>query len=345
MKKIITIALASASIGLLTACGSTATDQTSVTEPTLAYELPADFTEGFDEPVSAMYSSSATDNGLGGTRIWIHGIAQNIESLDDGVYITSVSDGSHSWIIQLGTADVQDRKDFEPITYNPVTVCGVYEGMSGVYNKPAITPIKIFNHNDGKTIQANVGVLAYLIGNAEWKPAETTVQETTPAPTTTTPAPTTTTPDPTTTTSSFSMEQLNAIDKANSYLGVSAFSRKGLIEQLEYEGFSNDAAVFAVDHIDVNWRDQAKIKAKQYLETSAFSRTGLIEQLEYEGFSSDDSTYATDQSGADWNAQAVEKAKSYLSISSFSRDGLIEQLEYEGFTPEQAAYGVSGAGY
>lgn len=38
-----------------------------------------------------------------------------------------------------------------------------------------------------------------------------------------------------------------ALMKAKSYLDFSSFSREGLIEQLEYEGFSHDDAVTAVD--------------------------------------------------------------------------------------------------
>ncbi|MGV9669692.1 MULTISPECIES: Ltp family lipoprotein [unclassified Gordonia (in: high G+C Gram-positive bacteria)] len=76
----------------------------------------------------------------------------------------------------------------------------------------------------------------------------------------------------------------NAVESAEAYLSISAFSRQGLIEQLEYEGFSNADAGYAVDHITVDWNEQAAKSAKSYLEISSFSRQGLIEQLEYEGF-------------------------------------------------------------
>lgn len=41
--------------------------------------------------------------------------------------------------------------------------------------------------------------------------------------------------------------QTNAVKKAESYLDYTAFSRSGLIEQLEYEGFSTEDATYAVD--------------------------------------------------------------------------------------------------
>jgi hypothetical protein len=79
--------------------------------------------------------------------------------------------------------------------------------------------------------------------------------------------------------------QENAMRKALSYIDFSGFSRKGLIEQLEFEGFTKDESQFAVDNIAINWDEQCIRKAQQYLNSMAFSRTGLIEQLVFEGFS------------------------------------------------------------
>lgn len=78
--------------------------------------------------------------------------------------------------------------------------------------------------------------------------------------------------------------QEQALRKAESYLDLSAFSKKGLADQLEYEGFSKADAEWAVDHVDVDWNEQAVKKALSYLEHSAFSESELADQLEYEGF-------------------------------------------------------------
>lgn len=78
--------------------------------------------------------------------------------------------------------------------------------------------------------------------------------------------------------------QEQAVKKAESYLATGAFSKKGLTEQLKFEGFPAKDAEFAVENIEVDWKDQAAKKAESYLETGSFSRTGLIEQLEFEGF-------------------------------------------------------------
>ena len=97
--------------------------------------------------------------------------------------------------------------------------------------------------------------------------------------------------------SSETTSQKNAVKKAKSYLEFTAFSRQGLIEQLEYEKFSYDDAVYGVDHCNANWSEQAVKKAKSYLEFMAFSRDGLIEQLEYEGFSYEEAVYGVEANG------------------------------------------------
>lgn len=81
---------------------------------------------------------------------------------------------------------------------------------------------------------------------------------------------------------SMTESQKNAIDAANSYLEMSAFSRQGLIEQLSSkagDGYPMADAVFAVDHIKVDWKQQAVKSARQYLSQGSFSRQGLIDQL------------------------------------------------------------------
>lgn len=40
--------------------------------------------------------------------------------------------------------------------------------------------------------------------------------------------------------------QKNAVKKAKSYLNVSAFSRNGLVEQLKFEGFTEEEAAYGV---------------------------------------------------------------------------------------------------
>ena len=130
--------------------------------------------------------------------------------------------------------------------------------------------------------------------------------------------------------------QLQALNAARNYLEIAAFSRQGLIEQLKYEGHSQDDSEYAVNNCGADWHEQAVRSAKSYLEVAAFSYSGLVDQLRYENFSKDQAEYGADHCGASWNQQAKKAAAAYLDIMDFSRSELIEQLEYEGFTYEQA---------
>ncbi|QOX64206.1 hypothetical protein FRZ06_13090 [Anoxybacterium hadale] len=146
-------------------------------------------------------------------------------------------------------------------------------------------------------------------------------------------------------TSAGTLSQKNAVSMAKDYLESSNFSQSGLIEQLIFEGFSEDDAAYAVSRLDVNWREQAATMAKGYLESSNFSQSGLREQLEFEGFSEDDANYAVSRLDVNWSEQAAAMAEGYLESSSFSRSGLIEQLIFEGFSEGDATYAADKAGF
>jgi hypothetical protein len=91
--------------------------------------------------------------------------------------------------------------------------------------------------------------------------------------------------------------QENARRSAESYIDTAAFSRSGLIKQLEFEGYSVADATYAVDAIAVDWNEQAAKSAQSYLDMSGFSRSGLIEQLEFEGYTPAEATYGVDAAG------------------------------------------------
>lgn len=98
-------------------------------------------------------------------------------------------------------------------------------------------------------------------------------------------------------------EQENAVSAAENYLSFMPFSKKGLIKQLSSDygdGYTQAAAEYAVNHIEVDWKEQAAKAAKNYLDTMSFSRSGLIEQLtsDYgDGYTTEEATYAADQAG------------------------------------------------
>lgn len=89
----------------------------------------------------------------------------------------------------------------------------------------------------------------------------------------------------------------NALKSAQSYLSVSAFSHSRLIQQLEYEGYSNAEATYGADRCGANWCEQAAKCAANYLKVSAFSQDKLIQQLKFEGFTDTQASYGAAQNG------------------------------------------------
>lgn len=89
------------------------------------------------------------------------------------------------------------------------------------------------------------------------------------------------------------LSQQNAVRSASQYPDYTAFSRSGLIGQLEYEGYATADAEFAVDHLAPDWNQQAALSAQSYLDYTSFSRQGLIDQLIYEGFTPEQAEFGT----------------------------------------------------
>jgi hypothetical protein len=91
--------------------------------------------------------------------------------------------------------------------------------------------------------------------------------------------------------------QRNARLKAGDYLDFTSFSRSGLIQQLEFEGFTPDDAAYGVDALNVDWNDQAAKKAAEYLDFTSFSHSGLVDQLVFEGFTRAQAEYGVSTTG------------------------------------------------
>jgi hypothetical protein len=84
---------------------------------------------------------------------------------------------------------------------------------------------------------------------------------------------------------------------AQHYISMMPFSRIGLIEQLQYEGYSVSEATLAVDSLNINYNEQAYKSAVNYLQMMPFSRSELIDQLLYEGYTQAQATSAVSRIG------------------------------------------------
>ena len=144
-------------------------------------------------------------------------------------------------------------------------------------------------------------------------------------------------------------EYQDALSEAESYATLLHMSKQEIFDQLtsEYGGnYSEEAAQYAVDHLQADWKENALEKARQYSDLLHMSKLGIYDILtsEYgEQFTEEEAQYAIDRLDVDWKLNALEKAKSYLEYSDMSDEELFDQLtsEYgEQFTAEEAQYAI-----
>lgn len=97
------------------------------------------------------------------------------------------------------------------------------------------------------------------------------------------------------TTSAEDPEAASARGTAADYLDYSGFCRPSLIRQLEFEGYSTEAATAAVDSLGVDWLNETVRVAQNYVDFSDFSHAGLVDQLIFEGCEPDHAEQAATQ--------------------------------------------------
>lgn len=95
-------------------------------------------------------------------------------------------------------------------------------------------------------------------------------------------------------------EYKSALEKAKTYAEIMHMSKAGIYDQLtsEYgEKFPAEAAQYAIDNINHDWKANALEKAKTYAETMAMSDSAIYDQLiseHGEKFTPEEAQYAID---------------------------------------------------
>lgn len=144
------------------------------------------------------------------------------------------------------------------------------------------------------------------------------------------------------------VEYRSALSSAKAYSDRMYMSKSGIYDQLtsEYgEGFTAEAAQYAIDNLEADYNRNALKTAENYVKMN-MSKKGIYEQLvsEYgEKFTDEEAQYAVDNLNADFNRAALATAKNYRSIMAMSKDSIYEQLvsEYgEQFTADEAQYAI-----
>lgn len=293
---------------LLVGCAN----QTNNTEQTLKSDNGVEETQSssqsepefiglFEKAEYEKYNSYASDNGLKDTLIYIEGkvLNQTKFELDDSTMpllalVVEQQDGNR-WSVSVSSdAKIQEIQD------KNVRVFGTYMGYSDVMNLPAIgvasdnldilDEIKIEMEENGEYVTVwnfadyIAGQLNNIIENAETSSEENVGSSEEPS-------------QEITQVYTPTMGERNALGTAQDYLSFMCFSYKGLVEQLEFEKYSHEEAVYAADNCGADWNEQAAGSAKDYLDMMSFSRDSLIEQLEFEGFTHEQAVYGAESNG------------------------------------------------
>ncbi|WP_240484141.1 Ltp family lipoprotein [Corynebacterium sputi] len=106
-------------------------------------------------------------------------------------------------------------------------------------------------------------------------------------------------PEPTSETESVPVEYRNALRSAETYVNMLNMSEQGVYDQLtsSVEGFSPEAAQYAIDNIDADYNKAALESAKIYQDMMAMSTPAIYDQLvsQYgEKFTPEQAQYAVD---------------------------------------------------
>lgn len=134
------------------------------------------------------------------------------------------------------------------------------------------------------------------------------------------------------------------------YEEAKSWSKKHLSQQqikiylTKYDRYSEDATQYALNKLNVDWKEQALLKAKSYQEFH-YSKEKLVEQLiNIEKFTQEEADYAIEQGNFDWKEEAVKKAEFYANGGNISKERLLKKLvEYRKFTQEEAEYAIEHA--
>ncbi|WP_260317365.1 Ltp family lipoprotein [Streptococcus parasanguinis] len=108
--------------------------------------------------------------------------------------------------------------------------------------------------------------------------------------------------------------------------------------------YSEDATQYALNKLNVDWKEQALLRAKSY-QKFHYSKNKLVEQLiNIDKFTQEEADYAIEHVHFDWKENAVKEAESSSNGGNISKERLLKILvENRKFTQEEAEYAIEHA--
>ena len=139
-------------------------------------------------------------------------------------------------------------------------------------------------------------------------------------------------------------EYTRAYEKAKSWSKKHLSQQQIKIYLTRYDRYSEDATQYALNKLNVDWKEQALLRAKSYQEFH-FSKEKLVWQLiNIDKFTQEEADYAIEHVNFDWKENAVKEAESSSNGGNISKERLLKILvEYRKFTQEEAEYAIEHA--
>ena len=139
-------------------------------------------------------------------------------------------------------------------------------------------------------------------------------------------------------------EYTRAYEKAKSWSKKHLSQQQIKIYLTKYDRYSEDATQYALNKLNVDWKEQALLRAKSYQEFH-FSKEKLVWQLiNIDKFTQEEADYAIEHVHFDWKENAVKEAESSSNGGKISKERLLKILvEYRKFTQEEAEYAIEHA--
>ena len=140
-------------------------------------------------------------------------------------------------------------------------------------------------------------------------------------------------------------EYTSAYATAKEFLKKSPLSMQQIKNDLtKNDRYSEDATQYALNKLNVDWKEQALLRAKSYQEFH-YSKNKLVEQLiNIDKFTQEEADYAIEHVHFDWKENAVKEAESSSNGGNISKERLLKILvENRKFTQEEAEYAIEHA--
>jgi len=148
IKKLLRMILASMLIITCAGCSRTLTPEKETLK-----NVPSGFYKKFEKADFDRFNSYASENGLAGTKIWVEGSFEEVNTLDsEGMKILLAVfkdiDG-HEWLLGLDVDALTSKDVYDKIADHQVLITGVYDGYSDVYEMPVVWLTQLYDRVTG----------------------------------------------------------------------------------------------------------------------------------------------------------------------------------------------------